>query len=155
MSITIPLLATCISDLFSMLPYYLHSYQKLHGEVFCPFYNTVLTLFGDTLGRKTSLYEKMTFWKSHFWLNSHFQNLIFDKFTFWKISFSSKFTISTPHFSRNYHISFNFTFVKIQIFGPHFSQNSHFFQTLNSREFLDKKLIFAPVWTDTWTGFFF
>ena len=77
---------------------------------------------------KVSFLTKFTFSKSHFSKNSHFQSVIFDKIHIFKISFFTKFTFSNSHFS----------------------QNSHFqipiFQTWNSKEFLDKKLGFAPVW---------
>ena len=64
-------------------------------------------------GKSPEFITKFTFWKSHFWQNSHFQSLIF---------------------SQNSHFK-SIIFDKIHIFQPS-----------NSREFLDEKLHFVPVW---------
>ena len=65
---------------------------------------------------------KFTF-ETHFSQNSHNENLIFHKIHIFKYSFSSKFTFLEPLFTKKNHI----------------------FQTSYSIEFLDKKVIFAPV----------
>ena len=54
------------------------------------------------------------------------------KIHIFKFSFFTKFTSSMSHFSQNSQFK-NFIFDKI-----------HSFQITNSREFLDKKLVFAP-----------
>ena len=66
---------------------------------------------------------KFTFSKSHFPQNSHFQSLIFHKIHISQISFFTKFT-----------------FLKSQLY------KIHIFEISKSREFLDKKWVFAPVW---------
>ena len=52
--------------------------------------------------------------------NSHFENIIFDIIHIFKVSFLTKFTFSKSQFSQKF--------------------------TSNSWSFLDKKLVFAPVW---------
>ena len=66
-------------------------------------------------GRNPQFIQKLSFWKSHFWQNSHFQNHIFDKIHNFKISFFTKFTFSKSH-----------SFTKFTFSKSHFSQNSHF-----------------------------
>ena len=65
--------------------------------------------------------------------NSHFEILILDKIHNFKVSFFTKFTLSKSHFPQNSH------------FQSLIVHKIHIFQTSNSW-FLDKKLIFAPVW---------
>ena len=59
----------------------------------------------STLGQKSSIFLKIhifkitfltefIFWKSHFWQNSHSENLILHKIHIFKVSFFTKFTIS-------------------------------------------------------------
>ena len=90
-------------------------------------------IFDKILSFKISFLTKFTISKSHFWQNSQLQNHIFDKIHIFKITFFTKFTFSKSHFWQKSHFQ-NLIFDKI-----------HIFQTSNSREFLDKKLVFAPV----------
>ena len=72
---------------------------------------------------KLSFLTKFTILKSHFSQNSQYQNLIFHKIHIFKMWFFTKFTFS----------------------GPLFLYQILLFQTSNSREFLGKELVFAPV----------
>ena len=51
-------------------------------------------------GKNHQLFQKVTFWKSHFSRNSHFKSLIFHKIHISKISFFTKFTLSNSFFTK-------------------------------------------------------
>ena len=68
-----------------------------------------------TLGQKSLFLPKIHIWKSHFWQNSQFENLIFDKIHIFRVSFLNKI-----HIFKNSFLA-KFTFSKRQ-----FSQKSHF-----------------------------
>ena len=52
-------------------------------------------------GKNPQFIQKFTYWKSHIWHNSHFQNLIFHKIHIFKASLLTKFTTSNSHFYQN------------------------------------------------------
>ena len=65
--------------------------------------------------------------------NSHIENPNFHKIHLSKISMFTKFTFQKSHFSQNSHL-WNLNFLKI-----------HIYEILKSREYPDKKWVFAPV----------
>ena len=68
--------------------------------------NQKVLIFSNHTGAKNAHFiRKFTFWKSHFWQNSQFQNLIFHQIHIFKVSFFTKFTFSKSHFSQNSHFS--------------------------------------------------
>ena len=81
-----------------------------------------------------SIFTKFTFLKSHFSQNSLFWILIFHKIHISKIPIFTIFTFLKSQFSQNSHL-WILIFHKI-----------HIFELPKSREFLEKKWVFAPVW---------
>ena len=92
-------------------------------------------------GKNPQFIQKFTFCKSHFHQNSHFQNFIFDKIHIFNVFIFHKIHIFKVLF-----------FKKITFSEPHFLTKIHVSQTSISTEFLDKKLVFAPVCESQWNA---